>query len=128
LKSKADASLPGEIRTFLPLTPSVFYTLFALANGDKHGYAIMKTANDLSDGSVRMGPGTLYTTIQRLLSLDLIEEITAEKPPEQLERRRRFYRLTRLGRRVFEEEIRRMTAALHQVRLKDLEPARGSDR
>jgi len=75
-----------------------------------------------------MGPGTLYTTIQRLLNLYLIEETTGEKPPEQLERRRRFYRLTRLGRRVFEEEVRRMTAVLHQVRLKNLEPTRGSDR
>jgi len=66
--------LPGELRKLLPLTPAVLFILLALSEGDKHGYAIMQDVHQLSDGQFRMGPGTLYTTIQRLLDLSLIEE------------------------------------------------------
>src|ERR1700693_3640136 len=93
VKKKSESDLPDEIRALLPLTPAVFYTLFALANGEKHGYAIMQSVKGLSNDSIRMGPGTLYTTIQRLLKLDLIEEITPRKRAEESERRRRVYRL-----------------------------------
>src|SRR5438094_2295528 len=66
--------VPDDLQHLLPLTPAVFFILFALADGEKHGYAIMQTASRISDNHFRMGPGTLYTTIQRLLDLDLIEE------------------------------------------------------
>ena len=70
--------LPNDVMRLLPLTPAVFFILFALADGDKHGYAIMQEVSVLSDGKFRMGPGTLYTTIQRLLELSLIEETATE--------------------------------------------------
>ena len=60
-----------------PLTPAVFFALFALAGGDKHGYAIMQETRSLSDGSFRLGPATLYTTLQRLLDLGLVQEVPA---------------------------------------------------
>jgi DNA-binding PadR family transcriptional regulator len=115
--------LPEDVRALLPMTPSVFYTLFALAADEQHGYAIMQSVHTLSEGVVLMGPGTLYSTIQRLVSLGLVEETTQHKRPDELERRRRFYRLTNLGRRVFDLEIGRMKGVLRKVRLNRLRPA-----
>lgn len=83
--------LSEDQRGLIPLTPAVFFILFAMADGEKHGYAIMQRVAVLSDRKVRMSPGTLYTTIQRLLSLGLIEEATSgEKDVRQ-----RYCRLTR---------------------------------
>jgi DNA-binding PadR family transcriptional regulator len=96
-----------ELNKLLPLTPAVFFILFALANGEKHGYAIMQEANVLSDGKFRMGTGTLYTTIQRLLEMSLIEEGRVDASE-----RRRYYRLTRTGRIVFKAELSRMDKVL----------------
>jgi DNA-binding PadR family transcriptional regulator len=103
----------------LPLTPAVFFILFALADGEKHGYAIMQEAGHLSGGKFRMGPGTLYTTIQRLLDLSLIEET---KSSIQDEGRRRYYRLTRAGKSLFEAELSRMDAVLRLAHCKKLAP------
>ncbi len=113
--------LPEDLRKLLPLTPAVFFILFALAGGEKHGYAIMQQVKSLSDGKFRMGPGTLYTTIQRLLDLGLIEEITKR---DEAEGRRRYYRLTGAGRAVFEAEVRRMDSVVRLVRHKKLAPQR----
>jgi DNA-binding PadR family transcriptional regulator len=88
-----------------PLTPAVFFTLFALADGEKHGYAIMQETTQLSGGKFRMGPGTLYTTIQRLMSLDLIAEVEGAGNTDA---RRRYYRLTRQGQALLQLEIDRM--------------------
>ena|SRR5690348_2015857 len=118
-----ELEIPEEIRALLPMTPAVFYTLFALARDEQHGYAIMQLVESLSDGAVSMGPGTLYSTIQRLVNLNLAEETTQHKRPDELERRWRFYRLTPLGRKVFELEIARMKAVLRRVRLSRLQPA-----
>ena len=88
-----------------PLTPAVFFTLFALANGEKHGYAIMQETGQLSGGKFRMGPGTLYTTIQRLWSLGLIAEVPGDSDTDP---RRRYYRLTNEGRTLLQLEVDRM--------------------
>ena len=93
----------------LPLTPAVFFILFALADGEKHGYAIMQEVSKLSAGKFRMGPGTLYTTIQRLLDLKLIAET---KDSIEEEGRRRYYKLTRAGKSLFASELARMDAVL----------------
>lgn len=118
----AEPDLPDDVRALLPMTPAVFYILFALANDEQHGYAIMQAVHTLSEGVVAMGPGTLYSTIQRLVNLELVVETTHRKNPAELERRRRFYRLTALGRRVFDLEIARMKDVLRQVRLSRLNP------
>jgi DNA-binding PadR family transcriptional regulator len=101
--------LPEEVMRLIPLTPAVFFILFALADGEKHGYAIMQQTTKLSDGQFRMGPGTLYTTIQRLLDLFLIEEVWDNSARES---RRRYYRLTRNGRVLLDMEINRLGAVL----------------
>jgi Transcriptional regulator PadR-like family len=79
--------LPDDLQRPLPLTPAVFFILFALADGEKHGYAIMQTASRISGNQFRMGPGTLYTTIQRLLNLGLLEETESagsQSDPEEI--------------------------------------------
>lgn len=101
-----------------PLTPAVFFTLFALAGGEKHGYAIMQEARTLSDGSFRMGPATLYTTVQRLLELDLIEETDGGA-----DSRRRNYRLTKSGRALLDAELDRVNALLRRAKSLNWKPA-----
>jgi len=104
-----------------PLTPAVFFTLLALAGGEKHGYAIMQETRDLSDGSFRMGPATLYTTIQRLLEQDFVEEVPGEKDADS---RRRYYRLTRGGRALVEAELERVEALVKRAKALQWKPAR----
>src|SRR5271170_1481748 len=113
------ANLSDDQRKLMPLTPAVFFILFALADGEKHGYAIMQQVGVLSDGKVRMGPGTLYTTIQRLLELSLIEETTTN---DERDERRRYYRLTRAGKAILQAEIGRMDAVLRIAQQKKLVP------
>ena len=114
--------LPNDVMRLLPLTPTVFFILFALADGDKHGYAIMQETTKLSEGRFRMGPGTLYTTIQRLLELSLIEEVWEMNDGDKRESRRRYYRLTRQGRTLLDLEINRMGAVLRLASEKRLWP------
>ena len=95
---------------FLPLPSASLHILVALMAGEKHGYAIMRDVEDVSGGVVRMGPGTLYGSIKRMLADGLIEE-SAERPdPELDDQRRRYYRLTGLGERVCRAELQRLEA------------------
>jgi DNA-binding PadR family transcriptional regulator len=105
----------------LPLTPAVFFTLLALAGGEKHGYAIMQETRNLSDGSVLMGPATLYTTIQRLLEQDFVEEVSGDREADS---RRRYYRLTRGGRALVDLELERVEALVKRARALQWKPAR----
>ena len=115
MSTPAHGKLPDDLQQLLPLTPAVFFILFALAEGEMHGYAIMQEVQLLSDGKVRMGPGTLYTTIQRLLELRLIEQ-TATK--SRTDSRRVYYRLTRSGRALFEAETARLEALVRLAQKK----------
>ena len=119
MKTKKN-ELPDEVMRLIPLTPAVFFILFALADGEKHGYAIMQQTNKLSEGRFRMGPGTLYTTIQRLLEFSLIEELSGD--PDGRDSRRRYYRLTRQGKALLDLEINRMGAVLQLASEKRLWP------
>ena len=110
--------LPDPLRELMPLTPAVFFILFALADGEKHGYAIMQQVAELSDSKVRMGPGTLYTTIQRLLGLGAIEEIAMRDP----EGRRRYYRLSGAGWLLLDAEFSRLVAVLRLAQRKKILP------
>ncbi len=114
--------IPEEMRQLLPLTPAVFFVLLSLADGEKHGYAIMREMTALSGGKFRMGPGTLYTTLQRLLDLALIEEVQGPGGPIEHESRRRYYRLTGNGKLLLEAEIGRMDSVVRLARRKKLVP------
>ncbi len=100
----------------------MFFILFALADGEKHGYAIMQSVSRISDNQFRMGPGTLYTTIQRLLDLDLIEETENAGGQSDHEKRRRYYKLTRTGKAVLAADISRMESVVRLAREKKLVP------
>jgi DNA-binding PadR family transcriptional regulator len=104
----------------LPLTPAVFHILLALADGEKHGYAIMQEVETLTDGRIHLGPGTLYGSIKRLLAGELIEESDERPDPELDDERRRYYRLTDFGQRVVEEEAERLLQLVRQAKLKKL--------
>ncbi|HLI70564.1 MAG TPA: PadR family transcriptional regulator [Ktedonobacteraceae bacterium] len=102
----------------LPLTPAVFHILLALADGEKHGYGIMKEVAQRTEGGMRMGPGTLYGSLGRMLDSGLIE-VSEERPdPEMDDERRRYYRLTSFGLRVAEAESRRLDQLLRVARAK----------
>jgi DNA-binding PadR family transcriptional regulator len=94
--------------SFLPLTPAVFHILLALADGEKHGYAVMQEVEEVTEGRVHMGPGTLYGSIKRMLAAGLIEESDDRPDPTLDDERRRYYRQTGLGRKVLQEETERM--------------------
>ncbi len=104
----------------LPLTPTVFSILVALADGAKHGYAIMQVVAAESHGATRMGPGTLYGSIDRMLRAELIEESEERGEPGGHSERRRYYRLTHFGGRVLRAEIGRLEQTLALVRAKKL--------
>jgi DNA-binding PadR family transcriptional regulator len=113
--------VPDDLQHLLPLTPAVFFILFALADGEKHGYAIMQSVSRISNNQFRMGPGTLYSTIQRLLNLDLIEETDGGGQSDH-EDRRRYYKLTRTGKAILAADISRMESVVRLARDKKLVP------
>ena len=104
---------------FLPLTPAVLHILLAVADGEQHGYAIAQAVESLTDGTVRMGPGTLYGSISRMVASGLIEESIRARGRSDDERRR-FYRLTTLGRRVLEAELDRLARVVAVARAKNI--------
>lgn len=104
----------------LPLTPAVFHILLALAGGEKHGYGIMQEVAALTDDKMRIGPGTLYGSIKRLLAGGLIEETDKRPDPEMDDERRRYYRLTDFGRLVVTAEAERLFHLVRQAQLREL--------
>ena len=110
----------------LPLTAATFQILMALADGERHGYAIMREVAERSGGAVRLGPGTLYGSLKRLLEGGLIEEAGERPDPEMDDERRRYYRITPFGLAVARAEARRLDALVRAARQKNLigpEPA-----
>jgi DNA-binding PadR family transcriptional regulator len=114
--------IPDKQQHLLPLTPAVFFILFALADGAKHGYAIMQSVSRISANQFRMGPGTLYTTIQRLLDLELIEETEGTDVPSEHEGRRRYYQLTRSGKIILGADLDRMESLVRMAHDRKLVP------
>jgi DNA-binding PadR family transcriptional regulator len=110
---------------FLPLHKDTFHILVSLADRDRHGYSVMQDVSDRTGGDVRLSPSTLYAAIKRLLEQGLIEELSERPDPEHDDQRRRYYRLTRLGRQVATAEARRLEQLLNDARASGLLPARG---
>lgn len=103
-------------RELLPLTPAVFHILLALVDSERHGYGIMQEVEALTDGAIRLGPGTLYGSIKRMLADRLIEE-SDERPDAALDdERRRYYRLTDFGQRVARAEAQRLEQVVRVAR------------
>ena len=104
------------------LPPAAFHILLAVADRERHGYAIMQDVRTRTGHKVRLGPGTLYGSIKRLLADGLIEELDERPDPVRDDVRRRYYRITRLGRKVAMEESTRMAALLRHARALGLAP------
>jgi DNA-binding PadR family transcriptional regulator len=107
----------------LPLAPSVFHVLLALADGEKHGYAVMKEIRTRTGGAISLGASTLYGIVKRLVEDGLIEESSERPDPALDDERRRYYGLTELGRAVAVAESRRLEATLGIARAKRLIPS-----
>ena len=109
---------------FLPLTPATFHILLALADRERHGYDIMREVDERTEGKIRMGPGTLYGSIKRMLSDGLVEELDERPDPELDDERRRYYRLTDFGYRVATAEAERLAQLVKAAKKKKLLSAR----
>lgn len=114
-----------DAQPFLPLPSSSFHVLLVLASDERHGYAIMREVERISEGAVRMGPGTLYGTIKRLLEMGLVEESGERPDPDLDDERRRYYRITGLGERVVTAEVRRLSTMIERSVLHRLSPRLG---
>jgi DNA-binding PadR family transcriptional regulator len=127
--TKRAKTAPPEkpVESFLPLTPAVFHILLTLADGEAHGYAIMQEVSRRSGGAIRLGPGTLYGAVGRLLQDGVIEESEERPDPEMDDTRRRYYRLTKLGGRVLGAETERLSELVKAARatrtVRGLKPA-----
>lgn len=98
------------------MSPAIFHILMALADEDRHGYAIIQEILARTDGEVRLGPGTLYRSIQRMLDDDLIVEVHERPAPELDDERRRYYRITKFGKAVAREEASRLNDLVRLAR------------
>ena len=110
--------------SFLPLPRDTFQILVSLADRDRHGYSVMKDVLEQTDGALRLSPSSLYASIRRLLEKELIEELEERPDPEHDDERRRYDRLTRLGRAVATAEARRLERLLTDARATGLLPRR----
>jgi DNA-binding PadR family transcriptional regulator len=107
----------AQAPSFLPLTPAVFHLLLALSDSDRHGYGITREVAERTGGRVRLGPGTIYGTLNRMLDAGLVEERPTGGPAGE---RRRYYRITTLGRAVARAEAGRLAELVDIARDKAL--------
>jgi len=116
--------MTNEIDDLLPLPPVTFHILVALADEDRHGYAIMQDVSQRTEGSLKLGAGTLYRSVQRMLEQGLIAEVSARPAPELDDERRRYYRITPFGRTVAKAEARRLAQMLKLARASGFAPGK----
>ena len=115
----------AKTEDFLPLKTNWFHILLSLATDEQHGYGIMQDVSERTGGKLRLWPATLYGTIKRLIEAGLIEESDERPAAEFDDARRRYYKITRLGKRVLDAETARLEELVRMVQLKrGLEPAR----
>ena len=107
---------PVNTEDLLPLTPSVFHILLALIDGARHGYAIMQDVTSQTNGALTLGPGTLYGCLKRMAESGLVVESDERPDTQKDDERRRFYRMTALGRRVVGAEAERLVHAVGAAR------------
>lgn len=104
-------------KRFIPLKPQWFHIMLSLAGGEQHGYGIMQEVLNRTTGKVRLWPATLYGSIKRLIEAGLIEESDERPVPEQDDARRRYYKLTSLGKRVLDAECDRLQELVRVIRV-----------
>lgn len=117
----ADDLTPEDL---LPLPAATLHILMAVADEDRHGYAIIQEVAARTGGETRLGAGTLYRSIQRMLEQDLIEEVHTRPAPELDDERRRYYRITRFGSAVATAEVRRLAGLVRLARASGFVPGK----
>ena len=110
----------SDPKTSLRLSPSAFHIMLVLADGENHGYAIMREVAEHTQGRMRLGPGSLYGTIKRMLADGWIEESDERPDPQLDDERRRYYRLTGVGRKLVQAEAERLEHLVNVARKKRL--------
>ncbi len=105
-----------DLDRFVPLSPAALHIVLSLAGEERHGYGIMQEVARQSDGRYKLGPGTLYDNLQKLMKERLVEE--TENTATGAEARRRYYRLTKTGKRVLSVEIARLETAIREAKLR----------
>src|SRR5262245_16463997 len=113
---RRDDLTDSDPESFLPLPRDTFHILVSLADKERHGYSVMQDISERTNGALRLSPSSLYASIKRLLHQGLIEELAERPDPDEDDERRRYYRLTRLGRKVAEVEARRLERLLSDAR------------
>jgi DNA-binding PadR family transcriptional regulator len=113
-----------SIDSLLPLPPATFHILLALAGEDRHGYGIIQDVAARTGGELRLSPGTLYRSIQRMQEQGLIVETRERPAPEEDDERRRYYRITPFGHAVARAEARRLAQLVKMARAKGFVPGR----
>ena len=113
-----------ETDELLPLPPATFHILLAVAEEDRHGYAIIQDVAVRTDGELKLSAGTLYRSIQRMLEQGLIVETRERPAPEEDDERRRYYRITPLGTAVAKAEARRLAQLVRMARARGFAPGR----
>jgi DNA-binding PadR family transcriptional regulator len=108
----------ADVQRFIPLKTQWFHILLSLAGGEQHGYGVMQEVLDRTHGKVRLWPATLYGSLKRMIEGDLIEESNERPAPELDDARRRYYRLTALGRRVLDAECDRLQELVRTIQMK----------
>ena len=117
---KKESEEVPDPKSVLPLTPAVFHIMLALAQHESHGYGIMLEVDRLTQGQLRLGPGTLYRSIQRMIVDGLIVERNDSQASEDEDERRRYYRLTKFGLAVARAEAERLASLVKAARQRDL--------
>jgi DNA-binding PadR family transcriptional regulator len=123
-KSKVGREI--EPQDLLPLSPAVLHILLALADEERHGYGIMREVEGRTGGQTKLGPGTLYGSIKRMLANGLIEESDERPDPMMDDQRRRYYRITVFGRRVAGAEAERLSGLVETARARKVLPGGGT--
>ena len=126
MERKSKAGPIEEPRDLLPLSPAVLHILLALADEERHGYGIMREVEGRTGGRTKLGPGTLYGSIKRMLADGLIEESDERPDPAMDDQRRRYYRITDFGRRVAGAEAERLSGLVETARARKLLRGRGT--
>ena len=115
-----------SVDDLLPLQPATFHILMALADDDRHGYAVIQEIAARTDGAIRLSAATLYRSLQRMLEQGLIEETEDRPAPDQDDERRRYYRITKFGEAVARAEMRRLQELLRLARASGFAPRSAS--
>jgi len=116
--------LQREAESFLPLPPATFHILLAVADEDRHGYAVIQDVAERTGGALKLSAGTLYRSIQRMLEHGLIVEPRERPAPHEDDERRRYYRITPLGTAVANAEARRLAQLVRMARARGFAPGR----